>query len=81
MLHSGSRYKRYAGVALAVLLALGAVQVGTAQAASGAAVMSPVVSIVKKTSPAVVNIDVETKAFPFGDNIERAYESGVRYIV
>ena len=74
MLRSGSRYKRYAGVFLAVLLALGAVQVGTAQAVPSAAAMSPVVPIVKKTSPAVVNIDVETKArrtavpFPFDDD-------------
>lgn len=70
----GAECKRCVGVALAVLLAFGVLNGGAAQAASSAAALSPVVPIVKKASPAVVNIDVETKAkrssvpFPFGDD-------------
>ena len=73
MLQTRSKYHGGLGFALAVLLALIAWGSGTAQAAS-AAVLSPVVPIVKKAFPAVVNIDVETKArrsavpFPFGDD-------------
>ncbi|MDO4785838.1 MAG: Do family serine endopeptidase [Fretibacterium sp.] len=74
MLRVVPKFKGCLGFALALLLALEAVGGGAAQAASNAAALSPVVPIVKKASPAVVNIDVETKAkrtavpFPFDDD-------------
>ena len=61
------------GLTLALALTFGLLESGTAQAISSSA-SNPVVGIVKKASPAVVNIDVETKArrsvspFPFDDD-------------
>ena len=67
----GRNAKRFLGLALALALALGFS--GSAMAVSASA-SNPIVLIVKKASPAVVNIDVETKArrsvspFPFDDD-------------
>lgn len=74
MWNFGLRDKQRTGIVLAVLLVLGILGGDSAQAASSAVALSPVVPIVKKASPAVVNIDVEARGrrtaipFPFDDD-------------
>ncbi len=66
-------HRRMLGLVLAFALALGMMSSTAALAVSSSA-SNPIVGIVKKASPAVVNIDVETKArrsmspFPFDDD-------------
>ncbi|MCR5346452.1 MAG: Do family serine endopeptidase [Fretibacterium sp.] len=66
-------HRKFPGLILALALVLGMMGSEAALAVSSSA-SNPIVNIVKKASPAVVNIDVETKArrsispFPFDDD-------------
>ena len=73
IMKNGFRFKKSMALLLACALALGAAGAVPALAASSQA-SNPIVTIVKDTSPAVVNIDVEAVSqrrvspFPFGDD-------------